>query len=114
MYGAFKLQTKMLFMENSTLNIQGGEDAYVGTSDLEASSVASLRVCTLVSSPLSFILLQLCVTCQWYKCLDSFLKEGRKKEKKRKEKIKSHLRRGFGGAYQSRSSFGCSFGSHDD
>ncbi|CAM6085481.1 unnamed protein product [Calypogeia fissa] len=42
-YGALKLQSKMLFLENSTLDIEGGEDAFTSTSDLEASSVASLK-----------------------------------------------------------------------
>ncbi|BBN19524.1 hypothetical protein MPTK1_8g11390 [Marchantia polymorpha subsp. ruderalis] len=49
-YGALKLQVKMLFMVNSLLQIEGGSDSLTSTSELEASSIAVLREGSVIKS----------------------------------------------------------------
>ncbi|KAL3690273.1 hypothetical protein R1sor_016582 [Riccia sorocarpa] len=49
-YGALKLQVKMLFMVNSRLQIEGGSDSLTSTSELEASSIAVLREGSVIRS----------------------------------------------------------------
>ncbi|KAL2610427.1 hypothetical protein R1flu_029000 [Riccia fluitans] len=49
-YGALKLQVKMLFMVKSGLRIEGGLDSLVTISELEASSIAVLREGSVIRS----------------------------------------------------------------